>query len=441
MSELETRFFSNMSQLFSLDCVDESELGDFRGGCDLRVVVAVSGGSDSMGLLLLSDIWAKKNGIKLFAVTVDHGLRENSFDEANQVGLWAKHLGVQHTVLRWQHEKLNIPFGKKQTLAREARYDLLIRFCKQNNIKNILVAHTLDDQLETFLMRKNAGSGDYGLACMNAKRSITGGINIIRPLLNIRKKELVDFLVKNNFPWVEDPSNRDVRYKRVEIRQRLYGIADLEKKRLMQELFALAKGRSSLEKITKQYINNHVIVNEFGYAIASREAFECEDRLFKRNILRRLLWAVGGNLYPLSDDKLNALVDACCHMKNGEKRGAGNCLIVKKKEAFHIMREVRNIKDETFKEGLLWDRRFLISLPNNLKFKVANLSSLSGLGHKSINHFYVTDGMVSDGLGVLPVAISENNDIVFLSFGGHYKENCALFTPASPLVEDFIYFN
>ena len=106
-------------------------------------------------LLLLSD-WARAAGRSLTALTVDHGLRPESADEAGQVGRWCALLGVSHEVLRWSGEK---PAHRVQEEARRARYDLMESWCAEHDIENLFVAHTEDDQAETFLFRMSRGSG------------------------------------------------------------------------------------------------------------------------------------------------------------------------------------------------------------------------------------------------------------------------------------------
>ncbi|MFP3027204.1 MAG: tRNA lysidine(34) synthetase TilS, partial [Wolbachia sp.] len=138
-----------------------------------QIAVAVSGGVDSIVLLHLMTNWAKKNKLSLpIALTVNHGLRSESQKEADFVISYAKELGAKESfILNW--EKQNIK-GNIQLQARKARYKLLEEWCKNNNVKCLLVAHHKDDQAETFLLRLERGSGVDGLSSMDYKSFLNG---------------------------------------------------------------------------------------------------------------------------------------------------------------------------------------------------------------------------------------------------------------------------
>ena len=179
-----------------------------------QIAVAVSGGADSMALCLLAGQWARSNGIILKAVTVDHGLRPDSAEEARSVGRWLTNYGIDHQILTWMDEK---PETGIQAAARKARYRLMADWCESNGIQHLLVAHHLEDQVETFLMRLARGSGIDGLACMTSSTPLQA-INLLRPLLTVPKSELTDFLNGQNQDWIEDPSNQNPAYARTQIR-------------------------------------------------------------------------------------------------------------------------------------------------------------------------------------------------------------------------------
>ena len=183
--------------------------------CDSsKVAVAVSGGSDSMALLLLAHQWAQAKGGHVVAVTVDHGLRPDSRKEAETVGEWAKARGIEHVILSWEGDK---PSSRLQERAREARYHLLTSWCKEQDISTLLVGHHLQDQEETFWLRLSAGSGLDGLTGMK-EQFVRDGVTIVRPLLKVPKEQLQTFLREENQPWVEDPSNEKESFFRGRLR-------------------------------------------------------------------------------------------------------------------------------------------------------------------------------------------------------------------------------
>ena len=141
------------------------------GGFEARplVAVAVSGGPDSMALMLLADRWARTHGGQAWGLTVDHGLRRESADEARTVASWLGARAIPHETLCWVGPK---PTGGIQEVAREARYRLLTAWCRDHFCLHLLTAHHLEDQIETHLIRRHAGSGVDGLAGMSAVREL-----------------------------------------------------------------------------------------------------------------------------------------------------------------------------------------------------------------------------------------------------------------------------
>ncbi len=176
------------------------------------LAVAVSGGADSMALLCLAARWGKR---PLTALTVDHGLRAESAEEARRVKGWAEAQGVPHVTLAWRGEK---PKANLQAAARAARYGLLAQWCRDARVEGLLLAHTLDDQAETVLLRLARGSGVNGLAAM-APATRLRGVTLLRPLLGISRARIVATLEALRQPWIEDPSNEDTRFARVRLRK------------------------------------------------------------------------------------------------------------------------------------------------------------------------------------------------------------------------------
>jgi tRNA(Ile)-lysidine synthase len=186
------------------------------------LVLAVSGGPDSIALMWLAARWraALSKGPRLLAVTVDHGLRAEAASEAREVKRLARSLGMSHRTVRWSGEK---PKSGVPAAARAARYRLLATVARQNGASHILTAHTRDDQAETFLMRLFRGSGIGGLAAM-ARESEREGVLIARPFLNISKSRLIATLEKAKIGYAEDPTNRDTRFTRPRIRNLIEGL-------------------------------------------------------------------------------------------------------------------------------------------------------------------------------------------------------------------------
>ena len=189
-------------------------LADWR---DLpALVLAVSGGPDSVALMWLAARWRKAfaRGPRLVAVTIDHGLRGEAAREAREVKRLARKLDIEHRTLRWTGDK---PRRGVPAAARDARYRLLAQAARAARTSHVLTAHTRDGQAETLLMRLLRGSGIAGMSAM-ARESERDGVLLARPLLDVPKSRLVATLNKAEIACADDPTNRDTAFTRPRLR-------------------------------------------------------------------------------------------------------------------------------------------------------------------------------------------------------------------------------
>src|SRR5438445_4047477 len=188
------------------------------------IVLAVSGGPDSIALMWLAARWrrALKRGPRLIAVTVDHGLRQEAAREARDVKRLAEELDLPHHTLRWRGAK---PKTGVPAAAGAARDRLLAEVARASGATHILTAHTRDDQAETLLMRMLRGSGIAGLAAM-ARQSEREGVWLARPLLDVPKSQLIATLNKAKITFADDPTNRDTGYTRPRLRALMPALAE-----------------------------------------------------------------------------------------------------------------------------------------------------------------------------------------------------------------------
>ena len=187
------------------------------------IVLAVSGGPDSLALMWLAARWrhALTRGPRLLAVTIDHGLRREAAREAREVKRLARSLGLTHRTIRWTGAK---PKSGLPAAARSARYRLLVKAARESGATHILTAHTRDDQAETLLMRLVRGSGIAGLSAM-ARESEREGVRLARPLLDVPKSQLIATLRKAKLGFADDPTNRDVSFTRPRLRALMPALA------------------------------------------------------------------------------------------------------------------------------------------------------------------------------------------------------------------------
>lgn len=201
--------------------------------------LAVSGGPDSLALLLLA---AAALPGRIEAATVDHGLRPESAGEAAMVARVCAELGVPHERLRAQVEP-----GNLQDRARAARYAALADWCERRGLAALATAHQLDDQAETLLMRLNRGSGLAGLAGVRARGTAPGrALPLLRPLLGWRRAELAAVVEAAKIAPARDPSNQDHRFDRVRIRAALVAIDGLDPSALAQSAANLGEAETYL---------------------------------------------------------------------------------------------------------------------------------------------------------------------------------------------------
>ncbi|MGD9638951.1 MAG: tRNA lysidine(34) synthetase TilS [Alphaproteobacteria bacterium] len=334
------------------------------------IAVGVSGGSDSMFLMLCLAKWAKTRKNKIIILTVDHKLRTESAEEAQKVKIWAEGLGLEQVVLTWEGEK---PKTGVQEQARKARFNLLLSYCQDNNIKFLALAHHLEDQAETFLIRLGRGSGVDGLGAMRHITNIDG-INVIRPLLNISHNGFKKYLKENQMEWVEDPSNQNDHYQRVKIRKILplltdYGISpDVLSKTAEQ----MQRVRSFLDKITKEEIVKHTKLYEEGFITASPNLFICNDDEIALRTLKKIIMGVCGLEYPLRLEKLSRLLDCLRNPDSFKGATLSGCQILKNKVkdecGYLFVRETKKVEQSVCVNqttSILWDKRFIINIKNN----------------------------------------------------------------------------
>ena len=273
-----------------------------------KICVGVSGGSDSLALVLMAHQELFSLGYKVIALTVNHGLRETSQKEAEYVASIMQQFGIEHHILYWQGSK---PITGIEEAARNARYGLIEDWCREQGIKVLMTAHHLYDQVETFFMRLERGSGLDGLCGMRDvfKR---GNILVVRPLLYISPKVMKDYLLKKNIKWIEDESNFCTELLRVRIRQFL---PEFEQKtgidvvKIAKAMRCLQSSQNYIEKEVEKVLKNIFRTYE-------QKAFWCNyaeflrlDKEIKFRVLGKIFKAISGADYIPQADKIFSLIE------------------------------------------------------------------------------------------------------------------------------------
>lgn len=268
-----------------------------------RLGVAVSGGADSLALLLL----VAACGRPCAAATVDHGLRAASADESAAVKRICRRLGVEHMTLPLApHERGNV-----SDWARRERYAALEGWADARGVSRILTAHHADDQLETVIMRLNRGSGVGGLAGVRA----TNG-RLARPLLGWRKAELAAVVTSCGVEAVDDPTNRDHRYDRARLRAALAGADWLDPQAVSHSAALLAEAEEALDWAARAA----------AFDTASGKLREIVPAGLPAELLRRVTMLAIRAVDPRCDPRGEALAGLMATLREGKTATIGGVL-------------------------------------------------------------------------------------------------------------------
>ena len=271
------------------------------------VLLAVSGGPDSMALLLLASRWGATTAAPTIHVaTVDHGLRRDSAAEAALVADVAARLGLPHATLAWTGAK---PTTRILERARAARYALLSAHAKEVDATHVLTAHHADDQAETVLMRLARGSGIGGLAGMRRETPLAPGITLVRPLLDVPKTALVALCEAEGLACVDDPSNRDPAYARARLRAEGTRLAalGLDRAALVRLAHRAARADAALEGETDRVAA--LVAPDPAVTANLADYREIEPEILLR-LLRRLVERAVPGTGPLRLERLETLAEA-----------------------------------------------------------------------------------------------------------------------------------
>jgi len=313
---------------------------DFRSQLDTFVkknafLVAVSGGPDSLALTALSQTYSIEKKKKIFFVLVDHGIRKNSSKEAENVKNLLKKKGITLTILK-NKKKIN---KNVQSQAREIRYQLLLNFCKKYKIKFIMTGHHRDDQIETFLIRLSRGSGVQGLSSMSKVSNLNNSTKLFRPLLDVKKKDLVS-LAKYYFGKIfKDPSNTNQKYLRTRIRNLIkqFEKNGIKHDRIINSINNLASTRDTLNFYI-QRVEKTCLIKKENIININLKKFLLENNEIQLKIFSNCIKKISKNYYPPRAKKVLNLLSG---VQSNEKLKAtlGGCVINKHKKTLIISKE------------------------------------------------------------------------------------------------------
>ena len=299
-------------------------------------VVAVSGGPDSLALSFLAKILEIKRLVKVKYFIVDHKLRRESTSEAIYVKKILKNYLINLEILSWNGAK---PKKNIQSIARDKRYELLISRAKKYKIKNILLGHHLDDLFENFFLRILRGSGLNGLISLD-KKTKKNEVNLIRPLINVDKKDLIYISKKIFESYVEDPTNQDDKYKRVKVRNflRQLGLEGLDRNKFFLTIKNLKIANENIKFYIKKNLDENVtFLQNKKNAILKESFFFQSDEVVFRSLIE-LIQTVGKKYYPVRGKKIDKIIKLI-NLKSSFKVTLGGCIIKKVNGTIILLKE------------------------------------------------------------------------------------------------------
>lgn len=326
-----------------------------------RIAVGCSGGADSMALALLLQAWVGAAGGSLTALTVDHRLRPESGAEAARVAEWMRARGIVHETLVRPETPLT---GNLQAEARRLRYGLMSDWCRERGVLHLALAHHLEDQGETLLLRLARGSGVDGLAAM-APVSETAAVRLLRPLLSVPRARLAATLRAAGQAHLEDPSNRNAAFRRVRLRraETVLAAEGLTHERLAATAARMGRARVALDASIAALLARGVILFAEGYAVVHLAAFETAPDEVALRGLARVVTTVSGRDYPPRLERIERLFQALFRPGADLDAGRtlGGCRVIPRGAQALVCREPAAAGQVSAAAGsLVWDGRFRV---------------------------------------------------------------------------------
>ena len=268
-----------------------------------KLAVGVSGGPDSIALCILLNQWVKKKKGYLVALIVDHRVRTESLYESKQTENFLKNQGINCKVLFVSKTRVK---DAKLSQSRINRFGKLLTYCKKHKIFYLFLGHHYDDNLETFILRKLAGSNFEGLNSMQFLK-IFNNIQFIRPLLSYSKKDILLFNKKLNLSFINDPSNQNIKYSRSAVRE--YLISDNKIKKEINKEFKFVKSNYlSYKKMIFQLLNLLILKIELDKLTLNSKDFFKLNLEIKSNLLIKAIQYVHNSSIQIRSNKINDLI-------------------------------------------------------------------------------------------------------------------------------------
>ena len=276
-----------------------------------KIAVGVSGGPDSLALSILLHQWIIKKKGTLIALIIDHRIRTESFFESLQTKSFLLNKGIKCKILFINKEKVK---DGKLSQARVNRFEKLLNYCQKNKIFHLFLGHHIDDNLETFILRKIAGSNVEGLNSIQLI-TIIRNTQVVRPLLFYTKKDILSFNKKIGLPFINDPSNQNTKYSRAAIREFL-NLNKKMRKEINKEFRLVRRNYHFYKKMLYQILNLLIIDVGFNKLILNAKGFFRLNYELRENILVKGMKYVNNSNFQIRSKKIEDLIIKISKLQN-----------------------------------------------------------------------------------------------------------------------------
>ena len=388
------------------------------------IAIAVSGGSDSIALLMLADKWAKIHDIDLVILSVDHHLRDQSKLENDYIQELSHQLGHKHFLLHFDHQN---NFSNLQARCREGRYTLMTSLCAQLGILTIMTGHHLDDYIENYSIRDERKSNIFGLSGSNIHWY--NNVRIVRPLFNVPKKHLIAYLISRDIRWFEDESNSSDKYHRNRVRKKLASMEEETKNQIVNKQSEINKQvNETLKPQLISCIAEAIKIYPFGFAIVDVKMLNSFASEIQFMAISHTLIIISGKDRSSRSNPVKILIKLL-QQEIVFTKTLNGCIIKRLGDNLIIYREFgRNPPpDISLNNTELWDNRFRFNLQDPQCYvsyltkvdyqKIKNLLTAVVLQKQSLNHHKTI-------LFTLPV-IKKLEKVIAIPHISYY-DNCSL---------------
>lgn len=366
-----------------------------------KIALAVSGGVDSIALFHLISSWHKSTEqtqkVEIHILHINHNLRLESEQEESFVKNISLRHGYKYFCNHWSNK---VSKSSIQESARKFRYDVMSKYCLENNIPILLTGHHRNDAIENYVFRKQRGSGALGLA--TNFQSYHNDIRVIRPLAWYRKEQLVNYMIALKKDWCEDLSNSDTKYSRNLIRQEL---SIIDQERISNIELEIKNNDLYCKRIEEKFISaiaETVSIEKYGVGRINLDKFRNLDNEIQIPVLSHVLAIISGHDQIPRYRNIAKILDSICLGKKVDST-IHSCRMFEYGDNLHIYKEVSKISKDPIilKNELMWDNRFQFSIhstnsPDLSAYTVCMLDKCDLQELKKDNIFLCQLGQIDD---------------------------------------------